>query len=291
MDGLTELFDHMKMPEDCVRRIGRALENSGGGNREEWTVMKKPAGRNFGWLAAAAVCLVLVLAAGMLTQRDDTAEQAATAPTGAAETTAAREKKELEREKERLQEILESKNAICEGPELRDGRVYLTYNGQAYDITGGISEEEMPEAMARARENLKTGLTYTEGNVTYRFQGEQSGVEYDDGLHTPFTEVVDGRVYFTANGEYLDITEKFSEEEPFTYIFTDRHFLIHFIAIGGTVKYPGYLEMVCTPWGSGFSDCVSGNSCDTWDSEANARYGWEQRAKEIFEPYGVYWTS
>lgn len=298
MDELTELFDNMKMPEDCAQRIEHALE-TGGGDKEEWTVMKKPAsGRNFGWLAAAA-CLVLAAVAGVFVLRGGDGQIAATAPTADTETIetlerirkAEQEIDDLEREKERLREIIEGKNIVCEALELRDGRAYLTYNGQEFDITDGAPEELLSEEMAAAKADFEDGLRYTEGNITYIYSGDGGSTLYDTSLHTPFTEWVDGRVFFTANGEYLDITEEFSEEEPFTYIFTDRHFLIHYIAIGGTAENPGHLEMVYTAWDSGLTDFVSGGGINTWNKETEERYGWEQRAKEIFEPYGVYWVS
>lgn len=46
-------------------------------------------------------------------------------------------------------------------------------------------------------------------------------------------EEQDGRLYFTANGECIDITDKISYEEPFTYIYTDAEQIIHYIAVGG----------------------------------------------------------
>lgn len=48
-----------------------------------------------------------------------------------------------------------------------------------------------------------------------------------------FLEESDGRLYFTANGEHIDITDKISYEEPFIYIYTDEEQIIHYIAVGG----------------------------------------------------------
>lgn len=156
-------------------------------------------------------------------------------------------------------------------------------------------EKLLPPELAAAKAEFEGGLIYAEGNVLYSYSGTGndlvSDVRYNTLLHSPFTEYVDGRVYFIANGEYLDITEQFSEEEPFTYIFTDSHYIIHYIAIGGTPEDIGCLEQLQLSWEPGVGGCLGGFSVNTWNDETDARWGWERRAKEIFMDYGVYWVS
>lgn len=419
MEELTDFFDRLKMPEACIRRIASAVEEKQRMPRkEEYTMMQPTSNLRRGWgMALAVACLALVVTAGLLVLRGNDTQTVATAPTADTETIESlegirqveRDFDDLQRESERLRQVLEGKDIVCEDLELRDGRVYLTYEGKEYDITDGIPEDLVPidtpeeaetdapirdwlleergklyfvkggdrvyaaeitekispeepwlyglvqgdgtvlfiaiggtydtevgigsvgwyrnawdetggwgqgqgrdfldtvwyqtavEKMEEVREtsllqyaakvDFEDGLRYTEGNVTYIYSNGSSWMNCNTQLHTPFTEVADGRVYFTANGEHLDITEEFSKEEPFTYIFTDSHFLIHYIAIGGTAQNPGYLEMIHKSWEIGEGAFVTGSGTNTWNNEASARYGWEQRAKEIFEPYGVYWTS
>lgn len=170
------------------------------------------------------------------------------------------------------------------------------YEGQRWftEKVGEAMEKAPAEAMkkAAAKKDFEDGLTYTEGRITYSYSRDSDSVRYNQDCHTPFTDLVDGRVYFIANGEKLDITGQFSQEEPFTYIFTDRHLLTHYIAIGGTPENPGWVEQVYQSWAMGLAAGAGGaGGFNTWNNETDARYGWETRAKEIFEPYGVYWVS
>lgn len=147
-----------------------------------------------------------------------------------------------------------------------------------------------------AQQNITKGLRYTVGNITYSYSGWgndlQRGAFYDTDRHTPWTTFANGRVVFSANGESFDITDRFSETEPFTYIYTDQYYITHYIAIGGTAENPGYLEMCKASW---CTDPVEGNlggfGVNTWNNEADVRCEWEQKAKETFLPYGVYWVS
>ena len=144
----------------------------------------------------------------------------------------------------------------------------------------------------KAKADFDNGLRYTEGRIIYKYWNEDSAISYTtDDFHTPFTDCVDGRVTFIANGESIDITGKFSEDEPYTYIYTDSYLLTHYIAIGGTAEDPGWLEMIHASWETGAAKFCTGTGVNTWNNPADERYGWETRAKEIFEPYGVHWPS
>lgn len=168
-----------------------------------------------------------------------------------------------------------------------------------------LSEEEKLLELQRRQEKLTDGdlqriiarfetvLDYNEGKNRYLIirGGQDVHVTYDLIAHTPFTKYEDERVWFTANKEELDITEEFSEEEPFTYIYTDRMFIEHYIAIGGTAENPGWLEMAYTSWEEKPFSFIHGSGSNTWNNAADARYGWETQAQEIFGEYGVHWPS
>lgn len=53
-------------------------------------------------------------------------------------------------------------------------------------------------------------------------------------------EVRDGRLYFIANGEDIDITDLCSEEEAYVYVFQDNTGIWHYFIIGGTPEDWGY---------------------------------------------------
>lgn len=370
MEEITRLFDGIKMPEDCTRRIAGRLEIAGSNKQEGHIVMQKPeSGMNRRGIAGALACLALVAVAGMAALGGGSAET--TVPTGEpTNITAEQMQQELESLKQQIEEQEEAmeEGAVAtvitiddwleeEGSRLyfcaeenrihweditekislekpylyscvqEDESVLIIAIGGEYDVMKGIksigwyaavwdgegyrvrgenyhgmrwyevaveglaAERRYALQKAAAKADFENGLHYTEGNITYTYTPGGDRTEYDTSLHTPFTEFVDGRVYFTANGENLDITDQFSEEEPFTYIFTDSHLLTHYIAIGGTPENPGYLEMIQMNWSVGFGASCGGMGVNTWNNEADARYGWETRAKEIFEPYGVYWAS
>lgn len=152
MNRLTEFFDDMKMPENCARRIESAMEEKQRmPKKEEYTMRKSVSEPRRGWsIGLAAMFLVLVAAAGVLVlQAGGDGEAVATAPTADTEMIETleqirqtdRDTAEDHRENERLREIVEGRDIVCENTELRDGRVYLTYEGKEYDITDGITEE------------------------------------------------------------------------------------------------------------------------------------------------------
>lgn len=160
-------------------------------------------------------------------------------------------------------------------------------------FTKVLDKQDQIPALAEAKEEWENGLLYVEGRTSYGMSPGSSYTRVLGEYHTPFTDYEDGRVYFVSNDEHIDITDQFSEEEPFTYIYTDRKMVIHYIAIGGTPDNMGYLEMCYGTWESSkaFHSSVAGCGVNTWNYETEDRYGWEQKAKEIFGEYGVYWVS
>lgn len=57
-------------------------------------------------------------------------------------------------------------------------------------------------------------------------------------------EYRDGRLYFTANGENLDITEEVSNTEAYTYTYQDDDFVTHYMIVGGNPESFGYAEFL-----------------------------------------------
>lgn len=109
----------------------------------------------------------------------------------------------------------------------------------------------------------------------------------------------DYRVYFTGNGEYIDVTDLIDLDTPFTYTYTDSGGIIHYICIGGVYdpdpdkSNVGYAEWYYDP---DFVDSVHGiqghwigGYCDNyWDKDTGTDWLWLQKAKQEM---GIPWGS
>lgn len=69
-------------------------------------------------------------------------------------------------------------------------------------------------------------------------------VSYDTSETNAPAECIDGRIYFTVNGENRDITDDISETLPYTYSFIDEERVTHYFIIGGTPEHFGYAEFL-----------------------------------------------
>lgn len=94
----------------------------------------------------------------------------------------------------------------------------------------------------------------------------------------------DSRIYFTANGENIDITDKISEEDAFVYTFTDHNGILNIFAIGvsglrsyDNPPYIGYLYYILYPDFNGdglYNDGGGGCGRGQWDNEKDDYFGW-----------------
>lgn len=99
-------------------------------------------------------------------------------------------------------------------------------------------------------------------------------------------EVRDGRLYFIANGENIDITDLCSMDMAFIYAMQDKTGIIQYIFVGGTPENWGYGCVMYDP----VRDCWHGgdghNHCgkeSNWEA-----YGWMKDAKiKIGHPYPI----
>ena len=109
----------------------------------------------------------------------------------------------------------------------------------------------------------------------------------------------DGRLYFTANDEYIDITDIISYEEPFIYIYTDEEQIIHYIAVGGvydpdpTKTDHGWCEYFqnapgTEPFTTLLPDgWIGGGGQNEIDCDTETQYPWSVKALEEFDvPWG-----
>lgn len=74
------------------------------------------------------------------------------------------------------------------------------------------------------------GFHATSGNAT----GNDLEVFIYQEEEIDYCEVRDGRLYFTANGENIDITDLCSPEKAFVYAVTDKDGRVAYLAVGGT---------------------------------------------------------
>ncbi len=99
------------------------------------------------------------------------------------------------------------------------------------------------------------------------------------------------RLYFTANGEYLDITDQISEDTPFAYTYDDAEGVRHHVAVGGvysgseapiTVGWAEWLQQA--PYGDG--DWLGGTVCNE-RTAAGGYVPWLSRGAQM---HGLPWS-
>lgn len=100
----------------------------------------------------------------------------------------------------------------------------------------------------------------------------------------PFAEVRDGRLYFIANGEEIDITDQCSYDTVFLYTYQDQAGFTHYLGVGGTPEHWGYSEVIrdlnqIDNISNGWAGGNGGGAY--WDNDADAEYGWYVQFKEL----------
>lgn len=151
----------------------------------------------------------------------------------------------------------------------------------------------------------KSGITEIE---EIKYLGSNSAFVKDKDGHTASFSVAgpadwlteqNGRLYFTANGEYIDITDKISYDEPFIYIYTDEEQIIHYIAVGGVYDPDpaktdhGWCEYFqnapgTEPFTTLLPDgWIGGGGQNEIDCDTETQYPWSVKALEVFDtPWG-----
>ena len=74
---------------------------------------------------------------------------------------------------------------------------------------------------------------------------------YDENGNPTIISLEDGRLWFVAGGQRVDVTDQVDEETPYVYTATDEEGNLHYIIVGGTPEDYGWFEGVKTPDGSG----------------------------------------
>ena len=110
----------------------------------------------------------------------------------------------------------------------------LLADGTAYAATG---ESIISRFASFANNAVFTRGRDEEGNNI-------STAVYNTSDSTAPAEYKEGRLWFTANGEKIDITDKVSEDRAFTYKYTDGQRITHYLIVGGAPETFGYAEFM-----------------------------------------------
>lgn len=113
-------------------------------------------------------------------------------------------------------------------------------------------------------------------------QAEYAAKEYLNNQPVHLAEVRDGRLYFIANGENIDITDQCSMDTAFVYITEDNLGYIHYLCVGGTPENWGEEEYIWNPALGDRHDAWKGASgYNTWNYETDeSRWNWVYDARE-----------
>ncbi len=82
-------------------------------------------------------------------------------------------------------------------------------------------------------------------------KGSHETIDWPDGSADP-VEVRDGRLWFTADGQEVDITDLVDEDTPYIYIITLEDGGLDYVIAGGTPENYGYAEVVFGQDGTGY---------------------------------------
>ena len=104
----------------------------------------------------------------------------------------------------------------------------------------------------------------------------------EEGESNMFIEVGDGKFYFSANGQYIDITDKTSMETPYIYTYVDASNIEHMLIIGGEPDNFGvsefYREVV--EGQQDWQGWIGGYSSNYIDNQTGKAYPWVAAAWE-----------
>lgn len=74
---------------------------------------------------------------------------------------------------------------------------------------------------------------------------------YDENGNPTIISLEDGRLWFVAGGQRVDVTDQVDEETPYVYTATDEEGNLHYIIVGGTPEDYGWFEGIKLPGDSG----------------------------------------
>lgn len=324
---VRSFFDQIAMSEDCAARIRGAMQTHGASlpRKEEYTMRQTETKNRFGWLGAAA-CLLIVLLAGIwVLPRTAPREEPMTpstqepAPTVQEAHHQPYERREdgriilmLDRNVDITELLSDSKPVIycyepeegtihyyalgLSGPLQEIGWYYWEYNSRTKTIstfrhhctdeagaeygwyTAALEkrpEQVMSVESGRAWENMSVGGKLESSTDPFWLREEE------------------GKLYFTGDGQKIDISDSVSKEEPFLYTWEDAKGKATCIAVGGTYTPGAFPEglgwVVFTKdllleenLATGYACWQGGCASNHYDNETGDYFVWYQKAKEHY---------
>ena len=124
------------------------------------------------------------------------------------------------------------------------------------------SQEELAAEEAKKAEAWALAKRYSEAHLT---AGN-------------LVEVRDGRLYFIARSENIDITDLCSTEKVFLYTYSDEYGFLHYIGVGGTPKRWGYAEVLLDTQNDHWTVETSHRGLD---GDTEEPLGWYVQFKEL----------
>lgn len=169
------------------------------------------------------------------------------------------------------------------------------------------TEDPLMEQAQEQKEQLENELEKLEQSYRFRDSGlritegeNHVEAEVNTGSVTTWLHHADGRLYFVGNGENMDITERISMEEPFTYAYTDEEGIRIHIAVGRLDAEPyvsiqqsvgwavWYRDMNKAEAGMPYTGWIGGTSSGHWNNAADAEYEWHASARREFDvPWSI----
>lgn len=122
--------------------------------------------------------------------------------------------------------------------------------------------------------------------------GEITSVMGVDTESDGFAQYRDGKLYFTGNGENLDITEEIQEDAPYYYTYVDDYGLTHYMAVGysGTPENFGIYEFIreVADGQTSAEGWVGGSGRNFLDPATETRYSWVDL---VWEHWNIPWSK
>ena len=106
---------------------------------------------------------------------------------------------------------------------------------------------------------------------------------YDQQGNPTVIALEEGRLWFVAGGQRLDVTDQMDEQTPYVHTLLDGEGNLHYWILGGTAEDYGWFEGVTLPDGSGGGGGIMHSRTDLSQEELLAEPGWYQLGKEQVE--------
>ena len=106
---------------------------------------------------------------------------------------------------------------------------------------------------------------------------------YDQQGNPTIIALEEGRLWFVADGQRLDVTGQMDEQTPYVHTLIDEQGNLHYWIVGGTPEDYGWFEGVKMPDGTGGGGGIMHSRTDLTQEELLTEPDWFQLGKEQVE--------